>query len=133
MEMILKLASEWIGDEAFFNIVATLVGMGWVWFQRVARLDQVKDQRFIKAKRFLEAGVAKTYQVFVKERKKAASDGKLTEEEKREAREMAFSYARSYAFDEGLNVAKELGGDLIPGFIEQAIGKLKTDCSGPQV
>jgi hypothetical protein len=132
MESIQQLLGPLVGDEAFFNIMATLVVTVWMWFKRKTRLDEVGDQRVQKAISCLEAGVMTTYQRYVKERKKLAEDGKLTEEEKREAREMAFSFARNYAFTNGINLVKELGADIIPCLIEKSVGGLKQECSGPQ-
>lgn len=120
-----------VGEESFFNAIAMIAGAGYLWFKRQTRLDEVTDQRMKKALTCLEAGVSKTYRVYVAERKKANADGKLTEEERVQARNMAFSFARNYAFNEGLDLVKELGGDMLPVLIEKTIGGLKKDCAGP--
>lgn len=127
---LLQTVFEALGEEQVFNLIAMGAAAVWAWGQRQMGIDRKTSKNWNAALSFLEAGVAKTYQVYVKQRKTAAADGKLTEEEKREARELALNYARSYARDNGIELVKTIGADLVPVFLEKAVGTLKRDASG---
>lgn len=119
-----------VGEDSFFNIVAAVIALLWAKAQRAVGVDRKKNTLYNKALSFLEAGVAKTYQEYVKERKKANVDGHLTEEEKKHARVMAYTYAKNYAMREGVSLVGELGQDMIPVLIEKTVGGLKREATG---
>jgi len=131
MTELLPALLELVGDESIQNIFIGLAASVWAWAQRTAGIDRKNNLKVDQALTFLEAGVSKTYAIYVKARKAASQDGHLTEEEKKEAREMAFTYAKNYAQNEGLSLVKALGADMIPMLIEKSVGNLKTACSGP--
>lgn len=122
---------DYMGNDQFRNTVITLLGTGWLWLQRSFHIDRKTDRKWDDVCLYIEAGVAKTYQTYVKARKEASADGTLTEEEKKQARQMAFNFARSYAVENGVNLVKEAGAELLPALIEKAVGGLKRDASGP--
>ena len=128
---VIEQMIDFVGQETFFNIVAGLVGFWWLKAQRAMGIDRKTNANWERALEFLEAGVMRTYQEYVKARKTASADGRLTEDEKREARQMAFTFARSYAAKEGMNIVKELGAEMIPVLIEKTVGGLKREASGP--
>jgi len=78
-----------------------------------------------EAVKALEAGVAQTYEGYVRNLKKGAQDGKLTDEERRLAREKAFDGAKSVARGEGLNVLKTWAWPHVQSLIESIIKKKK--------
>lgn len=126
----LELMVDFMGEETFFNLLAAVVGYMWLRAQHALGVDRKNNTTMTRALQFVEAGVAKTYQEYVRARKAASADGKLTEEERRTARQMAFTFARSYALKEGLNLVNVLGADVIPVIIEKTVGGLKREGSG---
>jgi hypothetical protein len=113
------------------NILLPAGAAIWMWVQRVLHINRQTDRKWDDALLFIEAGVAKTYQAYVKTRKAASADGTLTEDEKKEARQTAFNFARQYAAENGVNLVKEVGAGLLPALIEKAVGTMKREASGP--
>lgn len=130
LEQIMNVGTSILGQEQFFNIIATVVGMGWLWLQRKLQVDRQTDRKWDDILLYIEAGVMQTYQTYVKARKNASDDGKLTEEEKKQARQQAWTCATQYAAKDGINLLLE-AGDLAGVLIEKAVGNLKKECSGP--
>lgn len=128
---LLETAIKFVGDEQFFGLLATAVATLWAWGQRKIGVERKEGQLTHKALSFLEAGVAKTYQEYVKVRKQANEDGKLTAEEAKAARVQAFETAKQYALNNGVDLVKSLGADMIPVLIEKTVGGLKKEASGP--
>lgn len=127
---LVETAINFLGEDQFWGLLATGVAALWAWGQRKMGVERKQGELKSEALGFLEAGVAKTYQAYVKARKSASEDGHLTEDEKREARELAFVYAKDYAMKEGVNLVKTLGADMIPVLIEKAVGGLKKEAGG---
>jgi hypothetical protein len=130
---LVEVVINFMGEEQFWGILATGIATLWAWGQRKIGVERKQGQIVHRALSFLEAGVAKTYQEYVKARKKANEDGKLTEEEARTAREMAFGFAKQYAHDNGLDLVKALGADMIPVLLEKTVGGLKREAGGSAV
>ena len=97
LEQIINGGTALLGQDQFFNLVITVVGMGWLWLQRQLKVDRTTDRKWDDVLLYIEAGVMQTYQTFVKARKAASEDGKLTEEEKKAARVQAWNFAAQYA------------------------------------
>jgi hypothetical protein len=130
VEQIIDAGTSLMGQDQFFNLVVTVVGMGWLWLQRKLHIDRTTDRKWDDALLYIEAGVMQTYQTYVKARKAASEDGTLTEEEKKTARQQAWQVAAQYAAKDGINLLNEVG-DLAGVLIEKAVGGLKQQCSGP--
>lgn len=124
---VLETAIGFVGEEQFWGLLATGVATLWAWGQRKLGVERKSGQLTHRALSFLEAGVAKTYQEYVKARKKANEDGRLTEEEARAARQMAFESAKQYAYKNGVDLVKTLGADMIPVLLEKTVGGLKRE------
>ena len=130
LEQIVAVGTSILGQDQFFNIIATVLGMGWLWLQRSLNVDRKTDRKWDDILLYVEAGVMQTYQTFVKARKAGSDDGKLTEEEKKLARQQAWTCATQYASKDGINLLLE-AGDMAGVLIEKAVGNLKTQCTGP--
>lgn len=132
---VLDKAIDFLGDDKAQNLVTNILlpagAAIWMWVQRTLHINRQTDRKWDDVLLFIEAGVAKTYQAYVKARKAASADGTLTEGEKKEARQMAFNFARQYAAENGVNLVKEAGAGLLPALIEKAVGTLKREASGP--
>ena len=81
------------------------------------------------------SAVKEVHQVFIDELKKARADGKLTSEEKQQARDMAIAIAKSNLGAKGLKrLAKALGlGDVnswLGNRVEESVADLKLRAAG---
>ena len=130
VEQIIDAGTSMMGQDQFFNLIITVVGMGWLWLQRKLNIDRTTDRKWDDVLLYVEAGVMQTYQTYVKARKAASEDGTLTEDEKKAARQQAWQYASQYAAKDGISLLKE-AGDLAGVLIEKAVGNLKREASGP--
>lgn len=129
---LVKMLIDVMGEEQFWGLLATGVASFWAWAQRKAGIERKEQTTLNKALSFLEAGVSQTYEGFVRARKKAAADGKLTDEERAEARRMAVETAKTYALENGLDLIQVLGGEaLLSVTLEKVLGSLKQTASGP--
>ena len=78
------------------------------------------DDLRVKAIRTLESGVDTTYREFVRTAK-TDNKGKLTEAQKNEALNRAVRIATDFARNQGFDLAKTLGKEMIPVVIERII------------
>lgn len=69
--------------------------------------------------------VSEVYNEYVRARKKANEDGKLTDEEKKAARDLALKKLASVGKEKGVDYAKKYGVPLITGLIEKYVTKKK--------
>jgi hypothetical protein len=96
-------------------VLGWIKGKGWL-----------KEGFLVELETDISAVVNETYQEYVKERKKAAEDGKLTEEEKATARNIALAKLKELGKKKGKEYASE---HLIPvalDLIEKVITKKKS-------
>jgi len=73
----------------------------------------------------VSAVVNEVYQEYVKEKKTAAEDGKLTEDEKKHARQLAFDKLKELGKKKGKNYVKEWAVPVILDLIEKFVTKKK--------
>lgn len=118
--------------EGFWSLLAMAVtaGFGWVFKKLGDLLGKLKgtaEQREARqqALEALETGVNETYEDFVKHAKKAASDGKLTEAERKEARDLAVQRALGVAKGAGLELLKATAKPILDAWIEKILRKIK--------
>lgn len=121
MEGLQELGLDW-----GLTAVATVVGTLWTGFKGSDRYQRWQRMRFQKGLLALEAGVERTYQVYVKAIKAGRSDGRLTENEKARARSMARSRAVALAREEGIDLLRTIGDDYVDVWIARLIGKRKS-------
>ena len=102
--------------------ILTLLGLGFSW---------LKGKGWIKAE-FLTAletdvgsAVNLTYQEYVKARKAANEDGKLTEEEKKQARDLAIDKLKAIGKDKGKNYAKTWIMPVALNLVERWVNRKK--------
>lgn len=89
--------------------VGSLVGGLWAMFKTGDWFARVKKQRYYTAVEAVEAAVDATYRTYVQQLKQAREDGKLTAQEREQARSMARQTAVEYGRTAGVDVLKELG------------------------
>lgn len=111
--------------EALWNAVG-LIGaalVGWIFKIIISTAAKTDSER--EAFAALEQAIVETYQEFVSLAKDAASDGKLTAEEKIKARELAYSKAMAIAKGPALALLQAWGKPRIMALIERIVAKYK--------
>jgi hypothetical protein len=119
-ELLQDIALDWV-----VALVGTIVAGAWTFLKSRDLYQEMRGQRYSVAMDALEAGVEKTYRVYVEALKKAKADGKLTPEEKAAARQRAVAYAQEFGRTRGIDVIEELGGEYIPVLIGKIVRALK--------
>lgn len=107
--------------EAVISVVAVLVGALWSAGKSSELYAKIKDKKWLVALQAVEAGVEHSYRTYVSEKKKAAEDGKLTEEEVTIARRVAVNAAKTFALTQGVDVLKILGEEYLEYWVTQAV------------
>lgn len=119
-------ASEILTSETGLTLAASLFTTAWTFFKGQEWFRNSKNERVRKALEALEAGVEKTYDCYVSALKEASEDGKLTVAERRRARELARDAAIEFGRTQGIDVARELGGEYLDLWIERIVRKTKS-------
>jgi hypothetical protein len=121
-ELLQDFALDWV-----VALVGTVVAGAWTFFKSRDLYQEMKEQKYSAAMDALEAGVEKTYRVYVEALKRAKADGKLTPEEKAAARQKAIAYAQEFGRTRGIDVIDELGREYIAVLIGKIVRALKGD------
>jgi len=107
------------------NLVISVVAGLWTLFKASEWYREHTAAKKRIAVDAIEAGVAHTYEAYVRALKAASADGQLTDEERRKARALAKSAAYEYGREHGVNILKVVGEGFLDLYIEQAVAKLK--------
>ncbi len=94
-------------------------------FGLVKKMQFTKKWKLGVAANAIEVGVIDTFESYVRVRKAGWADGKLTDDERREARSIAINVAIDFARDKGLDIVKFYGKEYLPVLIEKFILKNK--------
>lgn len=89
------------------------------------RKKWIKEDLAKKLEGDISGAVTEVYDEYVKAKKKGNEDGKLTDEEKKVARDMAIAKVKEIGKTKGVDYAKEYGLPLIKGLIEKYVTKKK--------
>ena len=119
-EVLQDFALDW-----FVAFVGAVVAAVWTFFKTRDLYQEIKGHKYSVAMDALEAGVEKTYRVYVEALKKAKADGKLTPEEKAAARVKAIAYAQEFGRNRGIDMVEELGREYVPVLISKIVRALK--------
>ena len=119
-ELLENFALDWV-----VALVGTIVAAAWTFFKGRDLYQEMKRQKYFGAIEALEAGVEKTYRVYVQALKDAKADGKLTPEERAVARQKAMAYAQEFGRTRGIDVIEQLGREYIPVLISKIVRLLK--------
>lgn len=119
MDKILELALPHIPD-----ILVVLIGLA---FTFMVRKKWIKEELAKKLEEDISAAVTATYLEYVKAKKLASEDGKLTEEEKKEARSIALKKLAEIGKEKGVDYAKTYGVPLIMSLVERMVQRNKND------
>ncbi|MCD8141318.1 MAG: hypothetical protein LUE17_16410 [Planctomycetaceae bacterium] len=88
-----------------------------------------KGSRKERALLCLAGGVRETYEEYVRAVKRGNEDGKLTEDERREAVRQAIERGKQYAICEGFDLLKVLAKDSLPVWVDAIVRKIKGEAA----
>lgn len=88
--------------------------------------DETRRTRMTKLFDFFKSAAREVGSGYVRDLKSKSDDGKLTPEEREEARARAFEIAKQKAMSEGVDIVKECGQDLARELTERAVAFWKS-------
>ena len=112
-------------SEPALTTVGAVLGGLWTFFKASDWYQRARDNRFAGALNALEAGVQQTYDVYVRAVKEASADGKMTNEERRRARELARDAAVAFGRSRGVDVIGSIGHEYIDMWIAKLVKQRK--------
>lgn len=112
--------------ETLLSAALTIAGLLWSLLKTVDLTQRIQHQRLRRALLVLQAAVDDTYRTYVQALKAARADGRLTQEERRRARELAKARAIALARTEGINLFQELGSAYLDLWIAKTVKRLKS-------
>ena len=112
-------------SEAGLALVGSILGGVWTFFKSCDWYVRIRRRRYSQALRALEAGVEQTYQTYVRAIKESSADGRLSEDERRQARQLARETAIAFGRTEGVDVLRELGEAYLDLWITKLVNRLK--------
>ncbi len=111
-------------DEAF-KVIAAILALLWTLFRSSDWYARQKSARVAQAIALLETAVARTYEEYVRAIKHSRVDGKLTDEERREARQRAMNTAIDMAQKQWLPLLRLLGPAHVERHLAQIVKRAK--------
>ena len=114
-----------IDNEVLAKLVIGAVAMAWTALKGSDWYRQFCKARFDQAFLAVEAGVQLTYETYVRECKRLNEDGKLTDNERTEARRLAIEAAKMFGKSHGVDVARQITDEYIGLALDKAIAKLR--------
>jgi len=124
MEQVTEILVSVFQSDAFIALVVALILAG---IGIIKKRAGDKANANAVALEAVEVGVRDTYEYYVRDLKKAAEDGKLTESERLEAQRRALKRATDYAAAQGVVLAKVYTEEYLPVLIERVVGAFKSD------
>ena len=118
-------AIETLRTDLALSILGSLLGAIWTLFKTSEWRERRRNRRLNRAVQALEAAVEQTYRTYVRAIKTARQDGKLTDAERRQARELARQRAIEFARIEGIDVVRELGANYLDLWITRLVSRLR--------
>ena len=112
-------------NEQYIELLITLAAVILAIIKATDSYKKMKAGHHNKSIDAIEAAVESVYTTYVREIKEARADGRLTDQERKAAREMAQDRATELVRDQGLDIMSTIGADYINLRIERAIQKQK--------
>ena len=111
--------------EFIWKALLTVGGTLFAWLAKMMVAKAGEDQAKKDAILALEAAVSATYEEFVRQTKQATADGKLSDAERKAARNMAITKAKEIATGAGLKLLKSWGAPILESLVEKIVSKMK--------
>jgi len=121
----MEFLRELLTSEAVLGIAGTLIAAVWARIRLVEIGINLDHEKAAKAFTIIEAAVENTWNAYVREIKAGRVEGKLTNEERLRACEIARTRAVREAHDIGINIVELYGETWIDFAIKQAISVAK--------
>jgi hypothetical protein len=116
----------------WMEIVLTILTLAWGFFKTTewytANVSQPKRERALLS---IQAAVREVYETYTRELKAANADGKLTDEERKEARSRARDAAIAYGKANGVDLIATLGDAFMDVYLERAHKELNKNVPIP--
>lgn len=134
------LAVSWL--DTIVKAVASALGLALLWLVKKIFADYRERQVFSEAVTALEEGWSVAQEEFVTWAKRAKEDGKLTKEEREQARDLAYEHAKRVASGPAKDLLVEWGKDKVMSLLGKITGKSKAvkvevtapeACDGPEL
>lgn len=116
---------DFLESETGFQLLAWAVAVVWALIQGSKWWQERVAAKYGQAVTAIEAGVSETYAVYVEAIKKGRTDGKLTPDEREEARQMALRRAREILLDRGAKLDKIMPPREAAMWVERGVTALK--------
>lgn len=121
----MQILEEIAGSALFWAILAQAVAAIWA-MPRIRRWrEEIRQSRYGEVWDATVESVQETYREFVRIRKQKAADGKLTDEERSEARDKALYKLRKKVRRRAPEALAELTNGTLISLIEDAVGREK--------
>lgn len=120
-----EIISQVLGSEPVISLAVTLAGTAIAMLCGTLRSKVKKDGKLDELLEFVETGVNETYETFVRDIKEKADDGKLTREERMQARGKARSFAIQKAKLEGVDLVARMGSAALDNWIKRIVDEKK--------
>ena len=105
-------------EDYIFLAITAIIGV-------MIQFDVVKRWKYRWALEIIQLAVSSIYNEFVKPAKAAAENGKLSEDQRVEARRKAIEKAKVIAKDRGIDLNAVLGNELLEMYVQLAVSKVK--------
>jgi hypothetical protein len=115
-----------LGSEQGIVWLGTALGAIWTLFKSSECYQRIRGKKSDQALQVLESAVEETYRTYVQAIKAARADGRLSGEEKKQARQLAKERAFALAKQQGLDLLRLLGNDNIDLWLTKSVNRLKS-------
>lgn len=114
-----------LASEVTQSLIISVLGIAWGAIQGSKWYQRIKDRRYYKCLKVVEDSVRDTFYEYVKQLKEANADGKLTEEEKRRAKQYAMRRLETLAAEKGIPVFQQFTVESINRLFDTMVERLK--------
>ena len=111
--------------ESALTLAAADLGAAWTFFKTSDWFERLRRKKLDRALEILEAAVEETYRTYVEAITLARADGKLTADERRQARALAQARAVAIGRAQGIDVLAALGREQVDLWIAKLVKGLK--------
>lgn len=114
-----------LNSEPGLTLIGGMLGLVWAAFKSSEWYERARLMRLERAVDALEAGVEATYRAYVQALKESRADGRLTQDEREHARDMAIRSAVEFGRTRGIDVVRELGRDYLDLWLTRVVNAAK--------
>jgi len=119
--------TDFVNSDQGLTLVGAFAAAIWALAKTGKWFAHLQDQRLQRALEILEAAIEETYRTYVQAIKAARADGKLTEDERRNARQMARERAIALGKLAGVDVLRVLGEPFIDLWLTRLVNRAKSN------